>query len=242
MGDVLRKLALVLSLAAIALPAAAFDGPPQKGAAKKSAAQQEQPSDAADDKSKTAAMVQQAFDGGIKAYGAGKYEEALRAFEAAMRGGLPGEQMPRALYYRGLTFRKLGKPGFAISDLTSALWLKGGLSEAERADAVKARALAYNESGVDSVPAVPQSSYAQAPAMPGKNNDAPMAMAEWRRRACCGLQCAGGSDAASKLRWHRRLLLRAVRWRVIERTDARTRQGSGVQHGIDRPSPPANGG
>ncbi len=88
-------------------------------------------------------MVQQAFDAGIKAYGAGKNEEALRAFEAAMRGGLPSAQMPRMLYYRGLTFRKLGKPGFAVSDLTSALWLKNGLSEAERADAIKVRALAY---------------------------------------------------------------------------------------------------
>jgi hypothetical protein len=117
--------------------------------------------------------VQQAFEGGIKAYGSGKYEEALRAYEAAIRGGLPSAQMPRILYYRGLTFRKLGKPGFAVSDLTGALWLKNGLSEAERADAIKVRALAYNEAGISDVPAVPQSSFAEAPGLPGQSSNTP---------------------------------------------------------------------
>ena len=178
MGDVLRNLTLLAAVAALALPAVAFDGPPQQSGAKKSTAaskkQQEEPAEAAgDDKSKTAALVQQTFDAGVKAYGAGKNEEALRAFEAAMRGGLPSAQMPRALYYRGLVFRKLSKPGFAVSDLTSALWLKNGLSEAERADAIKVRALAYNEAGISDVPPVPQSSYAEAPALPGQSNAAP---------------------------------------------------------------------
>jgi tetratricopeptide (TPR) repeat protein len=177
MGDVLRNLTLLAAVAALALPAVAFDGPTQQSGAKKSTAaakkQQEEPAEgSAEDKSKTAALVQQTFDAGIKAYGAGKNEEALRAFEAAMRGGLPSAQMPRALYYRGLAFRKLGKPGFAVSDLTSALWLKGGLSEAERADAIKVRALAYNEAGISDVPPVPQSSYAEAPALPGQANTA----------------------------------------------------------------------
>ena len=147
------------------------------------------PEGAGDEKSKTAALVQQAFDAGIKAYGVGKNEEALRAFEAAIRGGLPSAQMPRMLYYRGLTFRKLGKPGFAVSDLTSALWLKSGLSEAERADAIKVRALAYNEAGVSDVPPVPQSSYAEAPAMPGQSNTgARTANGNGRRRSCSGRQ------------------------------------------------------
>ena len=177
MGDVLRNLTLVLAVAALALPAVAFDGPTQQSGAKKSTAaskKQEEPAAApGDEKSKQAALIQQTFDAGIKAYGAGKSEEALRAFEAAIRGGLPSAQMPRALYYRGLAFRKLGKPGFAVSDLTSALWLKGGLSEAERADAIKVRALAYNEAGISDVPPVPQSSYAEAPALPGQSNAAP---------------------------------------------------------------------
>jgi len=166
MRDVLRNLARVIAVAAFVVPAAAFDGPTQKSSPKKAAAQAADGEDK--EKSQAAALVQQAFDAGIKAYGAGKFQEAQRAFEAAVRGGLPASQMPRLLYYRGLTFRKLGKPGFAISDLTSALWLKGGLSEAERADAIKARALAYNESGISDVPPVPQSAYASPPAMPGK--------------------------------------------------------------------------
>ena len=177
MGDFLRNLTLFAAVAALALPAVAFDGPTQQSGAKKSTAaakkQQEEPAEAAgDEKGKAAALVQQTFDAGIKAYGAGKNEEALRAFEAAMRGGLPSAQMPRALYYRGITFRKLGKPGFAVSDLTSALWLKGGLSEAERADAIKVRVLAYNEAGISDVPPVPQSSYAEVPALPGQSNAA----------------------------------------------------------------------
>jgi hypothetical protein len=177
MGDFLRNLTLMLAVAAFAAPAVAFDGPTQKAGAKKSTAAAKQdkpekeaaPEAAADEKSKTAAMVQQAFDAGVKAYGSGKFEEAQRAFDASVRGGLPSAQMPRLLYYRGLTFRKLGKPGYAVSDLTSALWLKGGLSEAERADAVKARALAYNESGVSDVPPVPQSAYAEAPKIPSSS-------------------------------------------------------------------------
>jgi hypothetical protein len=178
MGDVLRNLTLLAAAAVLALPAVAFDGPTQQSGAKKSTAaakkQQEEPAEAAgDEKGKNAALIQQTFDAGIKAYGAGKNEEALRAFEAAMRNGLPSAQMPRALYYRGLAFRKAGKPGFAVSDLTSALWLKGGLSEAERADAIKVRALAYNEAGISDVPPVPQSSYAEAPTLPGQSNAAP---------------------------------------------------------------------
>ncbi len=174
MGDFLRNLTLLLAVAAFAAPAVAFDGPTQKTGAKKSTAAEKQqkeaaPEGAADEKGNAAVLVQQAFDGGIKAYGLGKFEEALRAFDAAVRGGLPSAQMPRLLYYRGLTFRKLGKPGFAISDLTSALWLKGGLSEAERADAIKTRALAYNESGVSDVPPVPQSAYAEAPKIQSSN-------------------------------------------------------------------------
>lgn len=176
MGDVLRNLTVLAAVAAFTLPAAAFDGAPQTTGAKKStAAQKQEPQGeaAGDEKSKSAALVQQAFEAGIKAYGVGKNDEALRAFDAALRGGLPSQQMARMLYYRGLTYRKQGKPGLAISDLTSALWLKNGLSEAERHDAVKMRAVAYNEAGVSDVPAVPQSAYAEAPALPGQSNAAP---------------------------------------------------------------------
>jgi tetratricopeptide (TPR) repeat protein len=174
MGDVLRILTVLAVVFAVTLPAAAFDAPAKQTGGKKAGAQKEEKAAAqpGDEKSKTAVLVQQAFDAGIKAYGVGKNEEALRAFEAAIRGGLPSAQMPRLLYYRGLVFRKLGKPGFAVSDLTSALWLKNGLSDAERADATKMRALAFQEAGISDVPAVPQSSYAEAPALPGQSGPA----------------------------------------------------------------------
>jgi cell division protein FtsN len=171
MGDVLRILTVLAAVFAVTLPAAALDAPAKQAGAKKAGAEKEEkePAQPGDEKSKMAVLVQQAFDAGIKAYGAGKNEEAIRAFEAAIRGGLPSAQMPRLLYYRGLVFRKMGKPGFAVSDLTSALWLKNGLSEAERADATKMRALAFQEAGISDVPAVPQSSYAEAPALPGQS-------------------------------------------------------------------------
>ncbi len=178
MGDVVRILMLCAILAAATLPAAAFDGPTQSTGAKKSTkagtdkaaadkpAADNQNSASADEKGKAAAMAQQALDAGIKAYGAGKSEEALRAFDAALRGGLPSPQMARMLYYRGLTYRREGKPGLAISDLTSAVWLKNGLSEAEKQDAIKMRAVAYHEAGISDVPAVPQSAFPDAPAIP----------------------------------------------------------------------------
>lgn len=173
MGVRLRNSALIAGLVALMLPVAAYDDPAYAAGKKKPPAAQESDGEGGGgDPAKSAQLVQQIFDGGVKAYGVGKYEEALRAFEAAIRAGMPSQQMPRVLYYRGLTFRKLGKPGFAVSDLTSALWLKGGLSEAERADAIKNRALAFHESGVSEVPAVPQSAYAQAPAMPGSGPQA----------------------------------------------------------------------
>ncbi len=178
MGDVVRILMLCAILVAATLPAAAFDGPTQttggkkstkpgadKAAADKPAAEKEG-SGAADEKVKAAAMAQQALDAGIKAYGAGKSQEALRAFDTALRGGLPSQQMARMLYYRGLTYRREGKPGLAISDLTSAVWLKNGLSEAEKQDAVKMRTVAYHEAGISDVPPVPQSAFPDAPAMP----------------------------------------------------------------------------
>jgi hypothetical protein len=174
MGQSLRIHGLVAGLLVVLVPLAAYAAPKKPAAAKESPPAEEQGEDTA---AKSGVLVQQIFEGGVKAYGVGKYEEAMRAFEAAIRAGMPSNQMPRVLYYRGLTFRKLGKPGFAVSDLTSALWLKGGLSEAERADAVKNRALAYNESGVADVPPVPKSAYAEAPAMPGRDKAAVAAAA-----------------------------------------------------------------
>ena len=47
--------------------------------------------------------------------------------------------MAKALFYRGVAYRQQRKPAQAISDLTSALWLKGGLGGSDRADALQQR-------------------------------------------------------------------------------------------------------
>ncbi len=163
MGHIARIVAALAILAAGTAPLAAFDGPTQTTAPKKKAGATDKPAEAAadqkngaaDDKQKAAALAQRALDAGIKLYEAGKADQAVKAFETALHGGLTSQQMARGLYYRGLANRKLGKPGLAISDLTSAVWLKDGLAGPEREVALKNRAAAYQEAGISNVPDVP---------------------------------------------------------------------------------------
>ncbi|MEQ1715667.1 MAG: SPOR domain-containing protein [Hyphomicrobium sp.] len=100
-------------------------------------------------KASTAEAAKRAFDGGVKSYQAGKLQPAVDQLSTALRGGgLVSTDMARGLYYRGLAYKKQNKPGLAISDLTSALWLKNGLSEAERQSATAERAEAYKSAGL----------------------------------------------------------------------------------------------
>ena len=125
------------------------------------------------------------------------------------------------LYYRGLVFRKLGKPGFAVSDLTSALWLKNGLSEAERADAIKVRALAYNEAGISDVPPVPQSSVRRGAGAARPEQRRRRRKRRWPAARRAPLQCPGGADPTNvEFGRRRRILLEPVRRRIIERGEA----------------------
>ena len=88
-------------------------------------------------------------DNGIKLLQGGKIDAAVHTFSSVIGAGkLPPTTMARALYNRGLAYRKQGKQAQAISDLTSALWLKGGLNDAERADALASRVAAYREAGL----------------------------------------------------------------------------------------------
>lgn len=166
MGHIARTLAALAILAAGSAPLAAFDGPTQTTAPKKKASATNKPADAAagekngaeDDKQKVAEIAKRTLEAAIKGYESGKSDEAIKGLDAALHAGLNGQQTARALYYRGLANRKLGKPGLAISDLTSALWLKDGLVGADREAALKNRAAAYQEAGISAVPDVPQSS------------------------------------------------------------------------------------
>lgn len=102
----------------------------------------------ADGAKNSAEGAQKAFNAGKKAYEAGRYEPAVQALSAALQQGLPKPEMAKAFYYRGMAYRKLSKPALAIADLTSAIWLKGGLAERERAEAMAAREAAYREAGI----------------------------------------------------------------------------------------------
>jgi SPOR domain len=179
MGQLLRSLAVVAVLLVGAPPLAAFQGPvqtpsgpkkapakpaeqkpaEQKPAEQKAAEQKGNPSPPKDDKAVQA--TQRMLDTGVAAYEAGKLTEAFRAFDTAIHsGGLKSQQLAKALYYRGLTYRKRGKPSLAIPDLTSAIWLKDGLSATDRQEAMSVRAEAYRDAGVGDVPGVSETATA----------------------------------------------------------------------------------
>jgi ribosomal protein S7 len=93
--------------------------------------------------------AQRAVDHASKLIEAGKTEQAIQVLSAALAAGnLPPAIMAKALLYRGIAYRQQKKPAQAISDFTSALWLKAGLSEADRAEGLRQRAAAYAEAGL----------------------------------------------------------------------------------------------
>ena len=152
-----RIVTAVMMVGALCMPAVGFAAPDKKQAADAKA-------DGAPKKDPAAA--ERSYAAGTKAYEAGNLNEAVQQLSAALaNGGLPNPQMAKALYYRGTAYRKQGKPAQAISDLTTAVWLKGGLSDSDRAQAMEQRQLAYSEAGLGS----------QAPAIGAAPLDAPAA-------------------------------------------------------------------
>lgn len=100
--------------------------------------------------------ARRAYEAGVKFYGSGKHQQAIDQFSSALRGGgLAAPEMAKALYLRGLCYKQQKQPGRAISDLTSALWLKNGLSEADRQAATAERAEAYQMAGLSAGESVP---------------------------------------------------------------------------------------
>jgi cell division protein FtsN len=175
----------------LVVPAAAFDGPTQTTGGKKAAPAKPasaaakpgqaapQGEDNAPDKSKAAENAARILDLGIKAYQGGDTKNAVKALDAALQSGaLNHQQMAHALYYRGLTHRKDGKPGLAISDLTAAIWLKDGLTTTERQEAARHRVAAYQEAGIGDVPdfspptSAPATATASAAPAPGATGSA----------------------------------------------------------------------
>jgi hypothetical protein len=91
---------------------------------------------------------------GIRAYVTGDFKLAVPLLGVALQGSLSSDQAARALFYRGLAYRKQGMPGRALSDLTRALQQPDGLSAAERSDAEENRIAASQEAGLPSVDSV----------------------------------------------------------------------------------------
>jgi SPOR domain len=86
---------------------------------------------------------------GIKAYEAGHLDKAVELLSKAVTtGGLPSNELAKALYYRGLAYQRSDQPAQAIADLTNAIWMKEGLTQEERQEALDSRGKAYASVGV----------------------------------------------------------------------------------------------
>jgi hypothetical protein len=116
--------------------------------------------------------AQRAIEAATKMLRAGKPDQAVQSLSATLAGGnLPPAVMAKALYLRGVAHRQLKKPAQALSDLTLALWLRGGLGGEEREDARKQRIETYADAGLTETGQALVASAAQpAPAKTAGNN------------------------------------------------------------------------
>ena len=95
------------------------------------------------------AASRKAYDAGLKEYAAGRYQNAVAQLTLAIKAGvLSTQEMAKALHTRGLAYKRDNKPGLAISDLTSAIWLKNGLSPGDQKSAIAERSEAYRMAGL----------------------------------------------------------------------------------------------
>ena len=89
------------------------------------------------------------LEAGISAYQEGAIEVAVETLsDALLQGNLSETKTAQALYYRGLAYRELGKPGQAIADLTKAMAVKNALSKGDLKVAARNRAGALREAGL----------------------------------------------------------------------------------------------
>ncbi len=97
----------------------------------------------------TSVEARKALSEGRAALEARQTDLAIGRISAAIDSRrLNSKEMAQALYRRGLAHRAKGDTPRAIEDLTAALWIKGGLSEPERQDALRERAASYEAAGV----------------------------------------------------------------------------------------------
>ena len=96
------------------------------------------------------AEAQRAIEAALKLLEAGKAGSGRAGADHRARGGnLPPAIMAKALLYRGIAYRQQKKPAQAIADLTSALWLKGGLRRGRSQRRPEAAVVRLSGSGTD---------------------------------------------------------------------------------------------
>jgi SPOR domain len=106
------------------------------------------------------------YDAGVQLLQSAQPEAAAGKFSKVLAGSnIPAPLMAKTLLQRGTAYRQEGKPAQAVADLTSALYLRNGLSDPERADATAQRSAAYREAGLsEQGVATPDQSRGPAPA------------------------------------------------------------------------------
>ncbi|WP_291163316.1 SPOR domain-containing protein [Hyphomicrobium sp.] len=110
----------------------------------------------AEQKAIAIAAAKKAYDAGLKEYAAGRHQNAIGQLTIAVKAGvLSASEMAKALYTRGLAYKRDNKPGLAISDLTSAIWLKNGLSPSDQKSAIAERSEAYRMAGLEDTGSTP---------------------------------------------------------------------------------------
>lgn len=129
-----------------ATPAASDTAPDKKPKAAKKA--QSKPK-GGDEASGGGDNADAALDKARRALAEGKFDAARALAEAVLGAGQKEPRnMARALAIRGEARLGLGKLAEAISDLDSALWVKGGLAGSDREAAVAAKSQAMQQSGL----------------------------------------------------------------------------------------------
>lgn len=155
--------------------------------------------------------AKKAYDTGLKAFAAGKFKPSIEQLSVAISSGkLSSTELAKALFTRGRAYKKDNQAGFAISDLTSAIWLKNGLSPDEQKSAMDERSEAYRMAGLADTGSRPDqrvigtpaaaaapASNVTANAAPGPNAGSAGLSAAAVAEAASAQKAAASTDAAS---------------------------------------------
>jgi tetratricopeptide (TPR) repeat protein len=132
------------------------------------------------------ASAAKSLETGINAYKEGAIEVAVESLsDALQQGNLSETKTAHALYYRGLAYRELGKPGQAIADLTKAMAVKNALSKADLKVAARNRAGAYREAGLANT---------ETPVRPGEQSRVRVHVPPGRVPVPLGVDAAAATD------------------------------------------------